>query len=617
MIKYSLLGQSIEFSDAAERFYDLQFAAGQACAEISRRFAAWYKECGNIQTVLAGYNDVTVGYLRDFAFEPLYSQLTDCEIYDISKESYWKYCINLTQSNDALQMIDEQYEAIVNKQNDKHQYRSARKANRGRWSGGGFGLSGALKGAAQAAALNAVSGLGHSAFNAVGNAGSAVVAAKDKSSLYQSSNTQGILLQAVCEDLFSVFQAHMDFLNERKPSYIQSVFNSDRSTALFENAKKLPEKRSELLVQAFTLCPWNQKLIQYIFAKFPDERKCACDVAQRFSVDISEAIEDMLAKVYDKPAWTSETAAQAAKAKILEYMEEYNVAESATLDRLDTDCLGRICSGYEFADEAKCKGFLAAIREYQTKEDIKSPFQEKIQARIGQIWIDELEKACNGYESANEVECAKMLEKIRQSYVSDDIKAPFEKKVRKRIEIIWTEELKNLTQNCETADEATCELLIKEVQAHKAPDKMKKTYLNMLERRLQVIWSAEDGEIFDDIYRKTDITDLSSIKKAEDYIRSQRRTASSEKYIKALQHCTPKTIHKARLYKYSKRSKLYYFLMAISVLTAFVLPYIGIPAAIFFFVQAKRLKAAWNTLTLKGECIHPVLMPDVTQQNNP
>ena len=57
--------------------------------------------------------------------------------------------------------------------------------------------------------------------------------------------------------------------------------------------------------------------------------------------------------------------------------------------------------------------------------------------------------------------------------------------------------------------------------------------------------------------------------------------------------------------------------MAISILTAFVFPYIGIPAAIFFFVQAKRLKAAWNTLTLRGEYIHPVLMPDVTQQNNP
>lgn len=616
MVNYNLLGQSVEFSDAAERFYDLQFAANQACTEISRQFAVWYKKSGNIQTVLAGYNAVIVGYLRDFAFEPLYLQLADCEIYDVSKESYWKQCIRLTRSDDVLQIIEEQYETIVNQQNNKYQYRSARKANRGRWRGGGFGLSGALQGAAEAAALNAVSGLGHSAFNAVGNAGSALVAAMDKSSLYQSSNTQIILLQAVCEDLFSAFQAHMDFLNERKPNYIQSVFNSDRSTALFENAKKIPEKQFELLVQSFTLCPWNQELIQYIFVNFPNERKCAYDVAQRFSIDLCGAIEDILAKEYDASAQASETTAQAARARILECMKEYHVTESATLDRLDTDCLERICSGYEFADEATCKGFLAAIREYQTKDNIKSAFREKIQARIGQIWIEDLEKACNGYENADEVECTKMLEKIRQSYVSDDIKAPFEKKVRKRIEKIWAEELNTLTQNWETMDEATCEQLIKEIQSHKAPDKMKKSHLNTLELRLKMIWAAEDGEIFDDIYRKTDITDPSSIKKAENYILSNGRTVSSQKYIKALQHCTPKTIHRARLYKYSKRSKLLYILMAFFIVFSSVLPFVGIPMAIFLFIQAKRLKAAWNTLTIKGTIIHPALAPDTVQRAN-
>ena len=67
----------------------------------------------------------------------------------------------------------------------------------------------------------------------------------------------------------------VDFLNERKENYLQSIFDEDKSNALFENAKNLSEKREELLVQAFTLCPWNAELLKYIFIHFPKDRKAA------------------------------------------------------------------------------------------------------------------------------------------------------------------------------------------------------------------------------------------------------------------------------------------------------------------------------------------------------
>lgn len=41
MLKYDLLGQTVVFEDAAERYYDLWFASDQACLRASQQFRAW------------------------------------------------------------------------------------------------------------------------------------------------------------------------------------------------------------------------------------------------------------------------------------------------------------------------------------------------------------------------------------------------------------------------------------------------------------------------------------------------------------------------------------------------------------------------------------------------
>ena len=48
MLKYDLLGQTVVFEDAAERYYDLRSASDQACLEAVQQFKAWYKQCENI-----------------------------------------------------------------------------------------------------------------------------------------------------------------------------------------------------------------------------------------------------------------------------------------------------------------------------------------------------------------------------------------------------------------------------------------------------------------------------------------------------------------------------------------------------------------------------------------
>lgn len=661
MLEYNLLSQTVTFNDAAERYYDLQLAAEQACLKASQKFCTWYKESANIQTVLDNYLPFMESQIEELAFRPLYDQLTACEIYDMSEESYWERCIYLGQSESSLEAVEQQYNTILKKQNAAQEYRANRKAGRSHYhSYTSFHSDYWLRDQAEAGMKNIASFAGHTLVNAIGNAGSAISASMDKSALYKNSATQDTLLHGILADICSIYSAHMDFVNERKENYIRSVFDEDKSSALFENAKKLPDKRNELLLQAFTLCPWNAELVKYIFVNYPDDRKTTYAVAQRFSVDLSDMVEKILEQEYDEAAQSSEPAAQAAKARILNHMKRYGVSESATLDRLETDCLHRLCKGYETADEAACNRLIEEVRQYAAQEALKKPFFEQLKQRITEIWLEELEEICQELNTADEAACEHCLDEIDRHKAPKDLKVPFQSRVHDRVQAIWAEELSEicrglnmadeasceqrraaieqhkapdnlkvpflqkiqqhiqtiwtneLTQICngyETADEAACEVMLTAIQNHKAPTELKAPFLKKAQVRIESIWSAEDGEIFDNLYMKTDITDPQAVAKAVAYVQSKGRTAAAQKYLDALNACTPKNIENARLYQNTNRYKLYIGLAILAIVGAAVFAatmVISIP----LFIMAWNLKKSWKALTINGTIIHPALLAE-------
>ena len=557
MLKYDLLGQTVVFEDAAERYYDLWYASNQACLAASLQFSKWYKQCGNIQAVLDGYLPFVESLAEQLAFRPLFSQLAACEIYDMSEESYWKCCIGLGESESALETVEKQYNAILKKQNAEKEYRADRKADRSHYkSYTSFRSDYWLRNQAEAGIKNLASFAGHTLWNAVGNTGSALSASMDKSALYNNSVTQDALLNGILADLFTAYYAHMDFLNERKGNYIQSIFDEDKANALFKNAKNLPEKQEELLVQAFTLCPWNEELIKYIVIQFPKDRKPAYAAAQRFSIDLSSTTEEILSQEYNEKAQASEQAAQAAKERILAYMREYGVTESTTLDRLETDCLRRLCEGHQTADEGTCNQLTDKVHQYPAQEKLKEPFYELLQKRIESIWLEELTQACQGYE---------------------------------------------------TAGESTCEGFISAIKAHKAPDALKAPFLQKVQTRIESIWSAEDGEIFDNLYMRIDITDPKVVAEAVAYVQSKGRTDASEKYLDALNACTLKNIELAQLYQTTSRYKSYIIAAIVCLIATFVL-IVPILIAIPLFIKAWNMKKAWKLLTINGTMLHPALL---------
>lgn len=191
----------------------------------------------------------------------------------------------------------------------------------------------------------------------------------------------------------------------------------------------------------------------------------------------------------------------------------------------------QICQGLDTADEASCNLRMEKIAQHKAPEDMKASFQQALHQRIRAIWAEELTAICQGLETADEAACRQRIDEINSHKAPENLKASYIKAIDKRIHMIWTEELTQACQGYETADESACEEFIATIKAHKAPDVLKAPFLKKVQAQIENIWSAEDGEIFDNLYMKTDITDSKAVAEAVSYVQNKGRTDSSKSIL--------------------------------------------------------------------------------------
>lgn len=388
MSKHMILGKAVNFNQAADRFCKLQFFVWDAASNASKEFDAWYVECGNIYTVLKNYWTTVESIISKHTCDPLYNTLsTEHQIYNVSQETYRKTCIDLSEASDVYDLAIDVYNEIEDLLQEEREYRELRKASRGEVIGGGFGLGGALKGMATAGAINMATGAAHSIANAFGNASSEGDATERKKELYREARESFRVAIEKC--VIATANHHIDVVNSHSNIMIASSFNSDEASALFESAQKVPEKATDLLVDAFTRCPWFHELYPYIFDNYPTERKNIIAVGRVFRCDLSDKVNELLSQEYTEKDKTSESLALEAKKRIKAIMLELGVEESAILDQLESDCLARICPDLSEASERDCNDYMDRIKAYDALERNKQPYIDKINSRIESIWAKE------------------------------------------------------------------------------------------------------------------------------------------------------------------------------------------------------------------------------------
>lgn len=91
-IEYDLFGKPVVFSAAENRYLDLLCLEQDACLKSAARFSYWYQKCGGIETVLRQYLSFAHAVLEELVLRPLFQQLAEFEIYDISWETYVREC---------------------------------------------------------------------------------------------------------------------------------------------------------------------------------------------------------------------------------------------------------------------------------------------------------------------------------------------------------------------------------------------------------------------------------------------------------------------------------------------------------------------------------------------
>ncbi len=256
--------------------------------EYAKKFKNIYKSCGDIQTALeemAKFDVDCILKLSEFSCKTLFKH----NIYDISSELFTNKYEDLYFSlvnNKNLEHVWNKIEKIAELDEEFNNKLNIRKTNRGHWQGGGFGLSGAIKGAVTASALNAVGGIAHGISDSVRSAWNNSKIKKMEDELYKDPDTINCICLAIFENCSNVFFGLRDELIIHE--IISPInFKVNEAFALSENALKYSDSKQELqtlLINSIFMSPYSIDLYTPLYKNFKNTNGLK-EFTAYFSVD--------------------------------------------------------------------------------------------------------------------------------------------------------------------------------------------------------------------------------------------------------------------------------------------------------------------------------------------
>lgn len=292
MPELKLMGTTICLPDEIILYAKLKHQYACLAQELSCEFKKNYEQNITNISLLEKNLEKIANSLFYKAIDYALKDLTTYGIYHINHESYSRevYEMGLMDTwNDMLSQIYKTLEEISNTKNSEMEYRRLRKESRDRFSGGGFGISGAIEGMATAGALNMASGLAHTAFNTVGNIGTEISASKQKNDLYKSiSKVADHYFYITISNFYfatAIILAEEDVIRIRIPSDT----DVNRQRGILENifSKKISkEKAEELLVDCILLDPTNEKIYEYLITQYGDKDNSIEKFASVFYINL-------------------------------------------------------------------------------------------------------------------------------------------------------------------------------------------------------------------------------------------------------------------------------------------------------------------------------------------
>lgn len=229
----------------------------------------YYYKYGDFLTFASNFCADGCKLLYSF-FDRMAQELMALKTYDVDKERI------LQEHGDYIfeylfymhNEVNKLCESVDNEIESQRQLRELRKASRSRVVGGGFGISGALKGMALAGALNTASGIVHSGANAIGNAKTRLLINRKYQEAYNSKEMQSMVEECYkdciirCEKVLEKYLYIPDFPIEE---------NLSRVRTLKSNLSKIPSNEYPIIIaDIIKLNPFDFEIYKQILPIYGD-----------------------------------------------------------------------------------------------------------------------------------------------------------------------------------------------------------------------------------------------------------------------------------------------------------------------------------------------------------
>lgn len=244
-----------------------------------------YDRLGGIGAVLREFPSIMDTFLQDYVFEAtvglLYHMGDNISIEQFVRKYGSRYTM---QYEPYYSGIVEKYAEIRHDEAKLAEYRSAVKASRGRWTGGGFGLKGAVKGAVTAGMLNLGSDFLHSFGDAADERKDSQEIQKRLQALYKEPQTKRKLSGGMRTCVLNIMGAIRDELVEIGALSPEVKVDYNKAVTLYNNTLKW-EGDSETLYKNMAQC------IRYYPVDADFYRKLEPAIMESEEKDVSRFIE--------------------------------------------------------------------------------------------------------------------------------------------------------------------------------------------------------------------------------------------------------------------------------------------------------------------------------------
>lgn len=264
--KINILGRELEYPEELSIYAVIENSYNKLLKDAQKKFLERYN---NTYKGLSGlidngeydfneYIDIGIGIAKKLLEVYNINSHHEENLYSIMKED----CVEFSR---CIYYANEFYYEVMNKLESEKNYRAERKEYRGRWQGGGFGIEGAIKGAAKAGVMNFGTGILHSMANGVGNMNSNYKANSALDKFYKDEEFKEKLLSAIEEDIMSIKGNIAEFfeyiLKIKFDKEIFSLENINESIDIYNSLNKnevVEENIDEAIVKMITKYPLDE-----------------------------------------------------------------------------------------------------------------------------------------------------------------------------------------------------------------------------------------------------------------------------------------------------------------------------------------------------------------------